>query len=93
MMQRRKKYSSSGASAFSSVPMGSVPLIEITENKRALIENHLGVTSYGLNEIRIKVRRGSIEISGEELEILCMSKERIVICGVIIAVHLWREDN
>lgn len=73
----------------SSVPTHGVSLIEVADNRRVLIENHFGVTSYGQNSICVKVRRGIIEISGDKLEILCMSRERIVICGVIGSIQLW----
>lgn len=69
------------------LPMRAVPLIEIAENKRILVENHLGITAYGPDTICVKLRRGMIEISGNGLEMLCMSKDRVVICGVINTVR------
>lgn len=72
-----------------SEPLPRVPLIEIADNKRVLIENHLGVTAYGTDEICVKVRHGVVSITGEKLELLCMSKDKIVICGIIKSIHLW----
>ena len=72
-------------------PIKVVPLIEIAGNKRILIENHLGITEYSTDTICVKLRKGMIEISGLDLEMLCMSKERVVICGVINGVRFLGE--
>ena len=65
------------------------PIVELAGNHRVLIENHIGITSYGQNEIHVRTKRGIIEICGNELEIRAMSKERIIICGVISGLKLW----
>lgn len=68
------------------------PLIEIVGNKRILIENQLGVCGYDRCNIVVKVRQGKISISGENLELCQMTKEQLVITGVIFSVSLedWR---
>ena len=74
-------------------PISGAPIIEIVDNKRVLIEHHQGITSYDHEKIEIKVSAGAIEISGEKLEILSMSKERIAVCGRICVVNLRRKGN
>ena len=76
--------------ALKSIPGHNAPLIEVVDNRRALIENHLGITSYEQNEISIKICNGIIEVLGSSLEILCMSKDRIVIYGDIEEIRFWR---
>lgn len=69
-------------------PLPVIPLIEIAWNKRVLIENHLGIIRYGNEEINVKVRGGIICVLGSGLEIVCVAKEKIVICGHIDCVRL-----
>ena len=65
------------------------PIVEIAGQSRLLIENHLGVLGYSLNEIRVSVGYGSICVTGRDLRLLQMSKEQLVICGRVDAVHLF----
>ena len=66
------------------------PIIEIAGDHRVLIENHLGVAAYGRNQILVKVRYGSVCISGCHLEMLHMTKDQLVICGRIDSVGIQR---
>ena len=63
-------------------------VIEIVENKRILIEQHKGVAAFACEEVCVKVQKGFVHVTGKRLEILCMTKEKIVICGVIESVRL-----
>lgn len=65
-----------------------VPIVEICEQGRILIENHQGVIAYGCSEIQIKVRYGRICVCGENLRLKRMNKAKLVICGKICTVHL-----
>lgn len=65
-----------------------VPLVEIYNNKRILIENHQGILSYECHEIHIRMRYGRICICGENLELRRMSKEQLVITGCICSITL-----
>lgn len=69
-------------------PLPGIPLVEICDQRRVLIENHQGIVGYGCNEILIKVRYGQICICGENLKLAKMSKEKLVITGKISAVNL-----
>jgi len=73
------------------VPPG-LSLIEIIGNSRVLIENHIGVCSYNRCSITVKVRQGVVSVTGEDLELRNMTKNRLVITGRIFSISLtdWR---
>ena len=64
------------------------PLVEIAGGRRVLIENHRGVSQYGSNEICVNVEYGSIHICGQKLDLSCMSKEQLIVNGIIESVRL-----
>lgn len=74
-------------------PLPTLPLVEIAGNSRVLVENHRGVSEYGCNVIRVKVKFGSICVEGSGLELAQMTKGQLVICGCIEKVLLCREEN
>lgn len=65
-----------------------VPIVEICDQRRVLIENHQGIVGYGGNEIQIKVRFGRICVCGENLKLKLMCKNKLVIIGRINAVNM-----
>ena len=67
-----------------------VPLVEISGDRRVLIEHHQGVVAYGCREICVRVRYGILEVSGCGLNLALMTKEQLVICGIIDGVRLIR---
>jgi len=69
-------------------PLPGIPLIEICGRNRVLIENHRGVISYDCEEILVKVRYGHICVSGDNLKLSKMSKEKLVIRGKICGVMM-----
>ncbi len=66
------------------------PLVELAGDQRVLIENHMGVTEYGADQIRVQVRYGQIRVCGEGMELARMTKEQLVIAGRIDSVTLIR---
>lgn len=70
--------------------MPGVPLVEIIGTGRVLIENHRGVKAYSREKIVIGTKSGCVSVCGCSLELMRMSKERLIICGRIDAVHLER---
>ncbi len=78
------------AADLSSEPVPKLPLVEIAGERRVLIENHCGVTGYGAQEICVKVRFGHIIICGKGLELVRMTKEQLVIMGMIDDVRFCR---
>ena len=71
-------------------PLPGVPLVEVCNSKRILIENHQGVAAYGKDRILIHVRFGAVCVCGCNLEIVHMTKEQLIICGRIDSVALQR---
>lgn len=67
-----------------------LPIIEIYNGSRVLIENHKGVTAYGNDEICVKVSFGTLCICGSCLTLACMTQHQLVITGRIDGVSLLR---
>lgn len=78
------------AADLSTEPLPKLPLVELAGEHRVLVENHLGVIQYGCQEICVKVSYGHISISGKCLELARMTKEQLVVTGVIESVCLCR---
>ena len=66
--------------------LGGTPLLEVLGNNRVLIENHKGITCYSNDKISINTVCGGITVHGDAMEIICMSKPRLVITGDIHSV-------
>lgn len=66
------------------------PIIEIAGDRRVLIENHQGVAAYGNERILVNVKFGAVCVCGCRLEMMHMTKEKLVICGRIDSVQLQR---
>lgn len=64
------------------------PLVEIVGAHRVLVENHCGIIKYSCYEILVKVSFGCFCISGDGLELLQMTKERLAIGGYIHGVSV-----
>jgi len=69
------------------------PLIEIAGDHRVLIESHCGVKEYSRERIRVMVRRGSVVITGNCLELRSMTRDQLVIFGCIDGVILKRREH
>lgn len=66
----------------------AVPLVEIADDRRVLIEHHQGVCSYTSDQVTVRVRYGQVCISGNRLCIARMTREQLVVCGSIDSVRL-----
>ena len=66
------------------------PIVEIAGDNRVLIECHRGVLAYSRERILVGVRYGSLCICGCGLELIHMSREKLIICGKIDSVNLQR---
>lgn len=67
-----------------------MPLVELAGQNRVLIENHLGVLAYSLEEIQIKVSYGCLVIAGNGLKLMELCREQLVITGQIDGIRLLR---
>ena len=66
------------------------PIVEITGERRVLIENHRGIAAYEKGRILVNVKFGMVCVCGSNLEIIRMTKEQLVIYGCIDSVGLQR---
>ncbi len=65
-------------------------IVELVGDKRVLIECHQGVQAYSREQIQVSVRYGCLCICGCNLEMLHMSREKLIIAGQIDSVQLLR---
>ena len=70
-----------------------MPLVEICARKRILLENHHGILRYDVDKIVVKVCFGSVVIQGSKLKIAMISREKLVIAGVIDSVCFVGENG
>ena len=73
---------------FSTEPFPGVPLVEISGERRILIENHKGIIRYGDEKVCVKVKFGTVTICGKKLTLAYMIGDKIVISGEIESVTL-----
>lgn len=73
-------------------PLPLESLVEIVGFRRVLIENHHGVCQYSPEKICVKVRCGTVAVSGQALELTRMTGEQLVISGEIAGISLVRRD-
>lgn len=94
-MKQRKRFMEhlTAAADLQEEPIPGLPLIEISGDRRVLIEHHCGVTEYGHEQIGVRVKYGCILICGNHLELTRMTKEQLIISGCIEAVRLIRRGT
>ena len=68
-------------------------LIELLGDRRILIENHKGISSYDPCRIDLCVSYGVIEVWGQNLTISYISQDRVVIHGKICQLTLNRGET
>lgn len=72
------------------LPLPGVPIIELTGDRRFLMENHGGVREYSSHRITVGVSYGLVAVEGSGLEICSMTAGCLVICGTIRQITLER---
>lgn len=70
-----------------------LPLMEVVNARRLMIENHQCISSYESNEIDVCVKKGFIRILGEDLFLSYMSRDRLIITGRINAIYFDNGGN
>lgn len=80
----------SGAADMTDEPLPGVPLVEIAGERRVLIEHHCGVSAYGPEQIRVRVKFGQICICGSGLVLTRMIKGQLIVSGRIDCVQIVR---
>lgn len=62
-------------------------LVEMISGKRVLIEHHNGIRQYNCERILVKLMNGELCIIGKKLSVSLMTKDRLIIKGVIESIH------
>lgn len=70
-----------------------LPIVELAGTRRALVENHLGVTEYSPERIGIKMKYGELHVCGCRLRLEHMTRVKLVITGEITGVSLLRRGT
>ena len=78
------------SSDLTDAPLPGIAIAEIADDKRVLIENHMGVIHYSGETICVRTKFGQIWVEGCNLELAKMSKQQLVITGTITCVKLMR---
>ena len=68
----------------------ALPLVELAGAGRLLIENHRGITGYSRERIAVKMSYGSIEITGDCLELTQITQQQLIVTGKITALTLFQ---
>ena len=71
-------------------PIPGQPILELAGDRRVPIDNHCGVKEYSRERICVAVKYGMVSVCGNGLELTCMTKEQLVICGRIDGIGLHR---
>lgn len=71
-------------------PLPKIPLVELCDDRRVLIENHNGITEYGRERIKVRMRYGEICICGRELVMSRMTGNQLIIRGRIDGLSVCR---
>ena len=74
-------------------PLPGLPIVEISGDRRVLVEHHSGVTAYCSTQIGIKVKFGEILVCGNCLEFTRMTRHQLIINGQIDSVVLRRRKR
>jgi len=66
-----------------------LPLVHLTGNVRARVENHRGLAEYTPELIRIETAQGLVVIRGRELLVKELARDDLLCVGTILAVELY----
>ncbi len=64
-----------------------VPRLTVLGNEQALVENHKGIYEYYPDVVRLLSGCGMLTLTGEELALRELSKERLFVCGKISTIE------
>lgn len=85
-MQQRKKGQMQRLASILEIPEDLVmdlPRITMLGNKQVLIENHKGIIEYTASVVRIKINKGHLIISGQNLILGNLQIEQILVEGIV----------
>lgn len=67
--------------------MPGVPRTTMSGGSEVYVENYAGLKTYTRSCIEIKTRDGLLRIGGDELELTAMTKNEIIIRGLVVSVE------
>lgn len=67
--------------------LSSAARIELSGNRRAVVEGCRGILEYEEGVIRLNTGSGILRFIGRELGLSCMTEESAVVTGVILSVE------
>ena len=85
-VMKMKKDFRQGLAETLSIPAESVsdlPVVCVRGNRSVCIENHRGIVGYSEDCVQIAVKRGSVFVFGQGLQIACMSRHSLELRGDI----------
>ena len=68
--------------------VGGLPRLELTGGSRLLIEDHRGILEYTDTVLRVALRRGTITVVGEELQLTALTLRELAVSGRIRSIEL-----
>lgn len=68
--------------------VGGQPRLELTGGSRLLIEDHRGILEYTDGVLRVALRRGTITVEGEGLQLTALTLRELAVYGSIRAIIL-----
>jgi len=74
-------------------PIPGEVILELTSDRRVLIENHMGIIQYCSDKICIKVKFGHIAVCGSNLELSQMTRDQLVITGSVNTIGILRRNG
>ena len=85
-VMKMKKDFRQGLAETLSIPVESVsdlPVVCVRGNRSVCIENHRGIVGYSEDCVQIAVKRGSVFVFGQGLQIACMSRHSLELRGKV----------
>ncbi len=70
-----------------------VSVVEIKGGREAVVVGCCGVLEYGRESVLLRVREGSVRITGTALEMQSLLQDSVTVRGVITSVHLAQCDT
>ena len=67
---------------------GGQPRLELTGGSRLLIEDHRGILEYTDTVLKVALRRGTITVVGEELQLTALTLRELAVSGRIRSIEL-----
>ncbi len=68
-------------------------VIELLGDSRIFVENHRRIMQYGLDEIWLGADYGTVKISGGNLQLRHVSRQKLMITGSIHQIAILRRDG